>query len=148
MEKTLSESVCSLLDGRNFAAVSSLMEDGSPKVDTVWVGREGNRILLTTTSRTIKGRNLLREPRVALSVTEYANPYHQVQIRGRVVEVRPDEDMRGCDALSERYLGAPFPQRNHKGRVLFVIEPEVVREYRSSLRHEAPRHCSHCGKEL
>ncbi len=134
-----SEAVCDLLDGANFAAVSSLMEDGSPKVDTMWVGREGNRLFLASTDRTIKGQNLIRDARVALSVTEYENPYHQVQIRGRVIEVRPDAELEGCDALSKVYLSAPFPQREHKGRVVFVIEPLVVRHYKSALRHAPSR---------
>jgi PPOX class probable F420-dependent enzyme len=134
-----SEVVCELLDGANFAAVASLMEDGSPKVDTVWVGREGNLLLLASTDRTIKGQNLLRDARVALSITEYENPYHQVQIRGAVIEVRPDAELQGCDALSQVYLGGPFPQRKHKGRVVFVIEPLVVRHYESSLRHVPSR---------
>lgn len=136
---TLSKPVRDLLDGAHFAALATLMQDGSPKVDTVWVGREGNQLLLASTDRTIKGRNLLRDARVALSITEFGNPYHQVQIRGRVIEVRPDVELVGCDALSEVYLGGPFPQRDHKGRVMFVVEPLVVRHYRSGLRHTPPR---------
>jgi PPOX class probable F420-dependent enzyme len=139
VERELSKQVCDLLDGANFAAVATLMEDGSPKVDTVWVGREGNLVLLASTDRTIKGQNLLRDDRVALSVTEYENPYHQVQIRGRVVEVRPDTELEGCDSMSKVYIGGPFPQRNHKGRVVFVIEPLVVRHYESGLRHNPNR---------
>ncbi len=139
MKIELSKPVRDLLDGPNFAAVASLMEDGSPKVDTVWVGREGDLLLVASTDRTIKGKNLLRDARVALSVTEFENPYHQVQIRGRVIEVRPDAELAGCDALAGVYLGGPFPQRSHKGRVLFVIEPLVVRHYESTLRHTPSR---------
>jgi PPOX class probable F420-dependent enzyme len=130
-----SEAVCNLLDGANFAAVATLMEDGSPKVDPVWIGREGNLLLLTSTDQTLKGQNLLRDARVALSVTEYDNPYHQVQIRGKVIEVRPDVELEAVDALSQVYLSEPFPQRKHKGRVVFVIEPMMVRHYESALRH-------------
>ena len=85
MARALDANVRRLLDAPNFASLATLMPDGSPKVEPVWVGREGDLVLIATDSRSLKGRNLDADGRVALSVTDYENPYEQVLIRGRVV---------------------------------------------------------------
>ena len=52
----LSQDARRLLDSPNFASVATLMPDGAPKVEPVWVGREGDHILIATDSRGVKGR--------------------------------------------------------------------------------------------
>ena len=64
-----------------------------------------------------------RDPRVALSVTDMANPYRMAAIQGRVVDVRPDEGSRYMDPISFKYTNAPFPSRG-SDRVCFVIAVE------------------------
>jgi len=64
-----------------------------------------------------------RDPRVAMSVTDTANPYRMAAIQGRVVDVRPDEDCRYMDPISVKYTNAPFPSRG-PDRVCFVITVE------------------------
>jgi len=124
-----------LLDAPNFGHLATLMEDGSPKVEPVWVAREGDLVLVATDERTIKGRNMARDPRVALSITSHENPYEQVLIRGRVVELRPDRELEALDRLSRRYLGAPFPRRKWPSRAIYVIEAKLARYYKSPLDH-------------
>jgi PPOX class probable F420-dependent enzyme len=126
-----------LLGGANYGHLATLMEGGAPKVDPVWVGVEGDRVLVATDAKSIKAVNVARDPRVALSVTAFDNPYDQVLVRGRVVEVRADDDMAVLDALSIKYLGAPFPRRRWSKRVVLVIAPDVTRYYRSPLHHRS-----------
>jgi PPOX class probable F420-dependent enzyme len=135
MPTTLDADTRRLLDAPNFAALATLMPDGSPKVEPIWVGREGDLILIATDSRGIKGRNLALDKRVALSVTDYENPYEQVLIRGRVIETRDDNDLVVLDALSQQYLGKPFPRRKWSSRVVYVVEADVARYYKSPLEH-------------
>jgi PPOX class probable F420-dependent enzyme len=134
MPRPLSPEVCRLLDGANFASLATLMPDGEPKVEPVWVGRDGNLILVTTDGKSLKARNAGHDPRVALSVIAFDDPYEQVLVRGHVIEVRPDHDLAVLDEMSGRYLGTPFPRRKWSNRVVLVIAPAVVRHYRSSLR--------------
>lgn len=122
-----------LLDAPNVAHLSTLMADGSPKSEPVWVGREGDHVFITTDRKSIKAQNLDRDPRVALSVVDAENPYRQLLIRGRVVETRDDDDMVGMDALAQKYLGQPFPRRRWSGRIVLVVEAQVVRYYESPL---------------
>jgi PPOX class probable F420-dependent enzyme len=126
-----------LLEGANYGHLATLMEGGAPKVDPVWVGVEGDRVLVATDAKSIKAVNVARDPRVALSVTAFDNPYDQVLVRGRVVEVRADDDMAALDALSIKYLGAPFPRRRWSKRVVLVIDADVARYYRSPLHHRS-----------
>jgi PPOX class probable F420-dependent enzyme len=131
----LSDGAKKLLDGANFAHLSTLQADGAPKVEPVWVGREGDLVLVTSDANTRKGRNLERDPRVALSIVDQGNPYEQLLIRGRVVEVRPDDDLAFLDSLAKRYTSAEFPRRKWKRRAVYVIEPSVARYYESPLVH-------------
>src|SRR5215210_6986027 len=89
-----------LLDGANYGHLSTLMPDGSPKVEPVWVGREGDHVLITTDAKSIKAINAARDPRVALAVVAYDNPYVQLLIRGKVVETRDDDELLAMYALS------------------------------------------------
>ena len=125
-----------LLDGANYGHLSTLMADGSPKVEPVWVGREGNLVLVTTDAKSIKALNAARDPRVALSVVAFDNPYDHLLIRGNVVEIRDDDELIAMDALSQKYLGASFPRRRWSKRVVLVIAPSLARYRKSPLRHQ------------
>jgi PPOX class probable F420-dependent enzyme len=141
MAAALTDDMKRLLDAPNFAHLSTLMEDGWPKVEPVWIGREGERLLIATDRKSIKSINMDRDARVAISVTDYENPYEQLLIRGRVIEARDDNALVGLDALSQVYLGKPFPRRKWSSRVLYVIEPVVARYYASPLQHNpTPSH--------
>lgn len=134
----LSDDVKRLLDAPNFAHLATLMSDGSPQIAPVWVGREGDRILIATGEGSLKARNTRRDARVALSLVDFANPYEEIQVRGRIVERRPDGDLAVMDGISHKYTGAPFPRRDPAGRVVLVLEPERVRYHRLPFRHTPP----------
>jgi PPOX class probable F420-dependent enzyme len=127
MSTPVTDEVRSLIDKRNFAHLATVMPDGSPQVAPVWIGREGDRILVGTGEGTLKARNTRRDPRVGLSVIDFHDPYKEVQIRGRVIERRSDEDFKVMDAISVKYTGKPFPFRKPQGRVALVIEIEKAR---------------------
>jgi PPOX class probable F420-dependent enzyme len=131
---SLSDAARALLDGANIAHLATLQPDGSPKVEPVWVGRDGDRVLVATDRRSLKARNVDGDPRVALSVTAFDDPYEQLLVRGVVSEVRADDDLAVLDELSETYLGAPFPRRRWSDRVVLVITPHLARHHRSPLR--------------
>jgi PPOX class probable F420-dependent enzyme len=138
MTITLSDEAKRLVDAPNFAALTTLMEDGWPKTEPVWIGRDRDRIVICTDRKSIKSINIDRDPRVSLSITDFVNPYEQLLIRGRVVEAREDNDLAIMDVLSQKYLGAPFPRRKWSSRVAYFIEPTVARYYLSPLKHTPP----------
>jgi len=119
----LPDTVRDLLDRPNFAHVATLLPDGAPHSVPVWVGLEGNRIAFLTHPESRKARNLARDPRVAISVTDRDQPHTMAQVRGRVTErLEGDAAWTIIDRLSNKYLGQPYPERTD--RVVFLVEPE------------------------
>lgn len=127
MPEALTPELKKLIDRPNFAHLSTLLPDGSPQSAPVWVGREGDRLLICTGEKSLKGRNTRRDPRVALSIVDQQNPYEEAQLRGRVVEWRPDPDLKFMDPISHKYTGKPFPFRDPEGRVTLVVEIDKAR---------------------
>lgn len=124
----LSAKVKKLLEEPNFAHLATLMPDGSPQVSPVWVALEGDRIVVNTAEGRAKARNMRRDPRVAISITDRNNPYESACIRGRVVAEAHDGADESIDRLAKKYLGQekyPFRQPGER-RVMFFIEPEHV----------------------
>ena len=128
MPIALSDDIQALVSGPNFAHLASLMSDGSPQVAPVWVDLERDTILVGTGEGSLKAKNTRRDARVALSLISMDNPYREAQIRGRVVERRPDADFRIMDRISHKYTGKPFPFRDKPAqRVVLVIAVERAR---------------------
>ncbi len=139
MPIALSLDVKQLIDRPNFAHLATLMPDGSPQSVPVWVGREAEHIVICTGETSLKGKNTRRDPRVALSIVDFTNPYEEVQIRGCVIERRPDPDLKTMDPISHKYTGKPFPMRNPEGRVALIIEVEKVRYTKLPFEHTPPK---------
>ena len=55
---------------------------------------DGDLILVSTGEGSLKAKNTRRDARVGLSIIAMDNPYKEAQIRGRVVERRPDADFK------------------------------------------------------
>ena len=139
MAETISADAKQLIDRPSFAHLATLMPDGSPQSVPVWIGREGDHLVICTGENSLKGKNTRRDPRVALSIVDFANPYEEVQIRGRVVERRPDPDLKTLDPISHKYTGKPFAMRGPEGRVALVIEVEKVRYTKLPFAHTPPK---------
>ncbi|PYX05772.1 MAG: PPOX class F420-dependent oxidoreductase [Acidobacteria bacterium] len=135
MSISLSKEIKQLLDGPNFAHLATLMPDGSPQSVPVWVGREGDRVIVCTGETSLKARNTRRDPRVALSIVDFENPYSEAQIRGRVVERREDPELKIMDPISNKYIAKPFPFRKPEGRIALIIEAEKARYTKLPFEH-------------
>jgi PPOX class probable F420-dependent enzyme len=129
------QDVRALLEAPNYVHLSTLRADGSPRNWVVWVGLEGENILVCTSDTIWKAKDMLRDPRVALSVTDISNPYRMAAIQGRVIEVRRDEGCRYMDPISIKYTGAPFPSRG-PDRVCFVIAVDNAAQRTLSFVHK------------
>jgi PPOX class probable F420-dependent enzyme len=108
MSTPLPDGLKALLDGPNFAHLATLRKNGAPQVDPVWVGREGDHILVGTGEATVKAKNSRRDPRVALSIIGLRDPYEEAMVRGRIVERRADPDLVVMDEISRKYTGKSF----------------------------------------
>lgn len=117
-----------LFENKDFAHVATLNADGSPQVSAVWIGLDGDLITFNTAEGRLKTKNLARDGRVALSITDSENPYENLIVQGKVVEMTHDGADADIDALAKRYLGAdsyPFRQEGEV-RTIVKISPEKV----------------------
>ncbi|MGW1225330.1 PPOX class F420-dependent oxidoreductase [Streptomyces sp. NPDC001478] len=129
MSATLDDATRTLLDGKNFATVSTLNADGGPQASVVWYRRDGDTVVFSATEGRAKVRNLRRDPRVSITVFDLANPYHSVELRGTAVIV-PDPSKELPLSLSLRYLGeAPPPEPDEIARVIVRVTPTRVNSF-------------------
>jgi len=117
-----------LLNGKNLVFLATSMADGSPQVTPVWGDFEDSHIRINTAEGRLKHKNILRDPRVAVSVVDSENPLDMASIRGKVVEIIPDYDYKHADFLTKQYMGKesyPFKRPGEK-RIILKIEPEKI----------------------
>jgi PPOX class probable F420-dependent enzyme len=116
-----------------FAHLVTLMPDGSPQVTPVWVDLDGNTVIVNTAKGRLKDRNMKRDPRVALAVSDPANPYRYVQVRGRVSDISENGGDAHIDKMAKKYLNQDsYPYRQPgEVRVVYRITPEHVQAYGS-----------------
>ena len=117
-----------LLNGKNLVFLATSMADGSPQVTPVWGDFEGSYIRINTAEGRLKHKNILRDPRVAISVVDSKNPLNMTSIRGKVVEITPDYEYKHADFLTKQYMGKenyPFKRPGEK-RIILKIEPEKI----------------------
>jgi PPOX class probable F420-dependent enzyme len=127
--------VRALFEGANFAHLATLCADGSPSSTALWAGLEGDDVVFFTQDGSLKARNMARDPRVAISITDHDDPYHTAQLRGVVKEVRgADEAHALADQLALRHTGEPFPYKPPTSR-LYVVEVQRVRSTQLPFEH-------------
>jgi PPOX class probable F420-dependent enzyme len=119
----LSAATLRLLDGRNYAVLATINPDGSPQTSAMWVGRDGDDVLFSTLERRVKHRNMVRDPRVSITVIDSANPDNYVELRGRVSMMR-DVGRRFDTQLSWKYDGRD-PDDDPPGAVRVVVRMVV-----------------------
>ena len=129
MAISFSEATLKLLDGRNYAVLATVNPDGSPQTSAMWVGRDGDDLLFSTVEGRVKHRNMLRDPRVSVTVLDSADPENYVELRGRV-SISPDTGRTVDTQLSWKYDGKdPDPDRPGAVRVVVRMAVEKATGY-------------------
>lgn len=117
-----------ILDGREFAVLSTIEPDGQPQSSVVWFERDGDELLMSTVVGRRKHRNLVRDPRATVLVCPKDNPYTYVELRGTVSMT--DEGGRALiDHLCKAYTGADrytYDDGTDAVRVVVRLTPSKV----------------------
>jgi len=122
----LSPKAIELLAGKNLGHLATVMPNGSPQVTPVWVDHDDEFVLINTAIGRVKQRNVTRDPRVAVSLTDSADPFTKVQIRGRVVAQVTQGASEHINKLSHKYMGRDYPMRPQETRVILKIKPARI----------------------
>lgn len=113
--------------GKNFAALTTLFEDGTPQTNIMWVGADDDHVLINTETHRAKFDNTATDPRVTVTVWDNTNPYRYVEVRGSVVEtIGGDEARAHIDALAQRYTGQDYATEIQSERVILRIAADRV----------------------
>lgn len=124
---TLDPDLRQLAAAKNFAAMSTLMPDGQPQTQLMWVHADDDHLIINTEIGRQKYRNVDRDPRVTVTVFDSDNPYRYIEARGRVVEtVGGDAARANIDELSQKYTGGPYANPIGTERVVLHIEVDKV----------------------
>ncbi len=118
-----------LLHGTRTAKLATVRADGRPHLAPIWFTLDVDDIVLTTGSRTVKGRTLARDPRVSVCVDDENPPFSFVTVEG-VADLSTDLDelLRWATVIGGRYMGAEraqeFGHRNAvDGELLIRVRP-------------------------
>ena len=117
-----------LFQQKNLIFISTINSDGSPQLTPVWGNYDDGYVLVSTAEGRLKHKNVLRDPRVSISVVDHANPLNMTTIKGEVIEIIPDYDYIHANKLTKQYMGIdeyPF-KRDGEKRIIFKIKPVKI----------------------
>lgn len=125
---TLDDRLIAMLKATSLCYLATTMPAGSPQLTMTWADTDGENILINSVRTHQKVRNIERDPRVAVAISDPANPGYYVQIRGRVTEIRNEGAVDHIEMLSQRYSGEPYPWYGGRDqeRVILIIEADHI----------------------
>ena len=98
-----------LAEPNHLARIGTVDADGTPRVVPLWFMMDGDRLCFTPREPAMVWQNMLRDPRIGISVDEDELPYRKVTIQGRVeVLYEPGRDhlwQHLYRAIAGRYIG-------------------------------------------
>ena len=124
----LSEDLLALLREPSTCYLATSMADGSPQLTQTWVDTDGEHVLINTVQGHLKVRNIERDPRVAVAISDPNEPSRYFQVRGRVLDLTTDGAAEHIEKLAQRYLGGPYPWYGGRDqtRLLITIEADKI----------------------
>lgn len=112
--------------------LATVRADGRAHVAPVWFTLDGDDVLFNTSADTVKGRNLVRTGRAALSVDLPIHPYGFVHLEGTVeITDDPDHYRAWTRQISARYVPVDqvdaYTDRNAvPGELMVRLRPETI----------------------
>lgn len=117
--------IIELARGVNYAVITTLLPDGTPHSNVMWVDTDGEHILMNTEIHRRKFLNVQADPRVTVVIIREGDPYHWAEVRGRVTEVIRGEEARDhIDQLSMKYFGRHYTSAIRSERAILAITPD------------------------
>ena len=109
MPKLTDDELRAFFDERgHLARIATIDADGFPRVLPLWFVVEGDDLLFTPRSPAVIWKNLVRDPKVGISIDEEAAPWRKVTVQGTVAVVhQPGEDDAWRDVyrrIAKRYV--------------------------------------------
>ena len=123
----LTENLIGLLRQGSPCFIATTMPDGSPQLTQTWVDTDGEHVMINTVQGHQKARNIERDPRVAVCVSDRSNPSRYYALRGRVINTTTDGAAEHIELLAQRYLGGPYPWYGGRDQIRLILTISVER---------------------
>jgi PPOX class probable F420-dependent enzyme len=121
----LTDPLLELLRAPSTCYLATTMPDGSPQVTQTWVDTDGEHVIINTVQGYQKVRNIERDPRVALTVSDAEHPTRYLQVRGSVIGMTTEGGAEHIDKLSQKYTGKPYPWYGGREQVRVILTIEA-----------------------
>jgi len=123
------------------AKLATVRADGRPHIAPIWIALDRSTagpdsrigdIVFNTAADSVKGKNLIRDPRIALCIDDDHPPFAFVVIEGAVtVTEDPDELMHWATVIGGRYMGADNAEANGRrngvpGELMVRLRPTRI----------------------
>ncbi len=125
--KPIPASCHDILTDRPIGHIATIRPDGRLSVNPVSVMWDGKHVRVSTVKARQKYRNLVHDPRVAISIPHRNNPNRYVEIRG-IAEMHDDTDRSFINSIARHYMNVdvyPFDAPGAE-RVTITIHAEQV----------------------
>lgn len=128
---TLSDALRKHIDeSKVYATVATLGADGQPHLTVVWLDRDGDELIYSTTVSRQQYKNVIRDPRVTVMINPPDQPFLYAEVRG-VAKAVPDPERALPDQMSLKFTGKPYAEFNPASvddaeRVVIRITPTKV----------------------
>jgi PPOX class probable F420-dependent enzyme len=120
-----SQAALDLCRTKSLAFIGTVGDDGQPQVTPVWIDVIDGKPAFNTAAGRAKERNLRKDPRISLAITDPENPYSYIEVQGRAVLTTEGAD-EFIDTLAKKYINEDtYPWRSpDETRITVLIEPE------------------------
>ncbi|MBV9178105.1 MAG: PPOX class F420-dependent oxidoreductase [Nitrososphaeraceae archaeon] len=136
-EMSKKEIMAFLMQGTLTGKLATVKKDGSPHLVPIWLivddKNDKSNIVFTTSSTSVKAKNIQRDNRVCICVDDQISPFSFVTIY-RVAKIHhcdQNELFKWATKIAERYMGKSiadvYGKRNStEGEVLVIIKPTKI----------------------
>ena len=134
MEMSIDEMNDFLRHGTFTAKVATVRANGRSHVVPVWfvLDDDTKDLVFTTGHASLKAKNIMRDPRVSISVDDQTPLYSFAIVEG-IAEIseQPDELLKWATKIAERYMGRnnaeAYGKRNSgEGELLIRVKPTKI----------------------
>jgi nitroimidazol reductase NimA-like FMN-containing flavoprotein (pyridoxamine 5'-phosphate oxidase superfamily) len=153
MPKLTTEEVNALLDEPgHLARIATTDEDGMPRVLPLWFIVKDRSLYFTPREPAVIWRNIVRDPRVGISIDEETHPYRKLTIQGHVTVAHPPGQDDQWREMYRQIAGRYTPQNwadqyventDDQPRALCALDLDAattkISTWRMPVRGEDPR---------
>jgi PPOX class probable F420-dependent enzyme len=126
---SIPDDVRAFIDTTRFATIATTDPDGAPRQAVVWYTVAGDEIVLNSAVGRRWPSNLVRDPRIALSVVDEADGYRWVGLTGRVTVIEDQATAQADIAGMARRYHADDPAKAER-----LIRRQFEQQARISFR--------------